>query len=81
VYEETLTGRTHDTSVQKLPVTMKLWLQFNVMPWTSVGVDTVQRHAQTGRLMTHQYKKLPVTMKMWLQFNVMPWTSLDVDTV
>jgi len=30
VYEETLTG--HDTSVQKLPVTMKMWMQFNFMP-------------------------------------------------
>jgi len=31
----------HDTSVQKLPVTMKMWMQFHVMPWTSLGVDAV----------------------------------------
>jgi len=30
---------------KKLPVTMKMWMQFNVMPWTSLGVDAVQRHA------------------------------------
>jgi len=35
VYEETLTGRPHDTSVQKLPVTM--WMQFKVMLWTSLA--------------------------------------------
>jgi len=26
---------------KKLPVTMKMWMQFNVMPWTSLGVDAV----------------------------------------
>jgi len=31
MYQETLTGRPHDTLVQKLPVTMKMWIQFNVM--------------------------------------------------
>jgi len=31
VYEVTLTGRPHDTSVQKLPMKMKMWMQFNVM--------------------------------------------------
>jgi len=31
---------------KKLPVTMKMWMQFNVMPWTSLGVDAVYRHAQ-----------------------------------
>jgi len=31
---------------KKLPVTMKKWMQFNIMPWTSLGVDAVQRHAQ-----------------------------------
>jgi len=25
---------------------MKMWMQFNVMPWTSLGVDAVYRHAQ-----------------------------------
>jgi len=44
--EETLTGRVHDTTVQKLPVTMKMWMQFNVMPWTSLGVDAIKRHVQ-----------------------------------
>jgi len=50
VYEETLTGRPHDTSVQKSyhAVTMKIWMQINVMPWTSLGVDAVLRHAQDG---------------------------------
>jgi len=38
VYGETLTGRPHDISVQKLPVTMKMWMQFNVMPCTLMGV-------------------------------------------
>jgi len=23
-----------------------MWMQFNVMPWTSLGVDAVYRHAQ-----------------------------------
>jgi len=27
------------TTNKKLPVTMKMWMQFNVMPWTSLGVD------------------------------------------
>jgi len=28
-----------------LPVTMKMWMQFYVMPWTSLGVDAVyERH-------------------------------------
>jgi len=31
---------------KKLPVTMKMWMQFNVMPSTSLGVDAVYRHAQ-----------------------------------
>jgi len=26
---------------KKLPVTMKRLMQFNVMPWTSLGVDAV----------------------------------------
>jgi len=25
---------------------MKMWMQFNVKPWTSLGVDAVERHAQ-----------------------------------
>jgi len=29
---------------KKLPVTMKMWMQFNVMPWTSLGVDAVIIH-------------------------------------
>jgi len=31
---------------KKLPVTMKMWMQFNVMPWTSLCADAVLRHAQ-----------------------------------
>jgi len=42
VYEETLTGRPHDTSVQKLPVTMKMWMQFNVMPRTRGRFDAAR---------------------------------------
>jgi len=40
VYEETLTGWPHDTSVQKLPFAMKMWMwmQFNVMPRTMITV-------------------------------------------
>jgi len=44
VYEETLTGWPQDTSVQKATndkFTMKMWMQFNVMPWTLLGVDAV----------------------------------------
>jgi len=41
VDEETLTSRPHDTSVQKAAVTMKMWMQFKVMPWTSLGVVAV----------------------------------------
>jgi len=26
---------------KKRPVTMKMWMQFNVMPWTSLGADAV----------------------------------------
>jgi len=33
---------------KKLPKTMKMWMQFNVMPWTSLGVDAVYRHAQNA---------------------------------
>jgi len=33
-YEEMLTGRPQDASVQKPPVTMKMWMQFNAMLWT-----------------------------------------------
>jgi len=28
---------------KKLPVTMKMGMQFNVMPWTSLGVGAVPR--------------------------------------
>jgi len=38
---------THQYKKLGLPVTMKMWMQFNVMPWTSLGVDAV-RHAQDG---------------------------------
>jgi len=34
VYEETLTGRPHDTSVQKATSDNEMWMQFNVMPRT-----------------------------------------------
>jgi len=44
VYEETLTGRPH--RYKKLPVTMKMWMRFNVMPRTSLGVDAAKRNAQ-----------------------------------
>jgi len=42
---------------KKLPVTMKMWMQFNVMPWTSLGVDTKRKEGRvqgavqtTGRI-------------------------------
>jgi len=41
VYEETLTGRPHDTSAQKATSENEMWMQFNVMPWTSLGMDAV----------------------------------------
>jgi len=34
VYEETLTGRPHDTSVHKATSDNEMRMQFNVMPWT-----------------------------------------------
>jgi len=34
VYEETLTSRPHDTSVQKATSDNEMWMQFNVMPRT-----------------------------------------------
>jgi len=46
VYEETLTGRPHDTSVQKATSDKEMWMQFNVIPWTSLGVDAVKSYAQ-----------------------------------
>jgi len=39
VYEETLTGQPHDTPVQKAASDNENWMQFNVMPWSSLGVD------------------------------------------
>jgi len=36
VYEETLTGQPHDTSVQKATSDNEMWMQFNVMPRTHV---------------------------------------------
>jgi len=36
---------------KKLPVTMKMWMQFNVMPWTSLEVDAVKRQAQLGAIL------------------------------
>jgi len=48
VYEETLTGRPMTHQHKKLPVTMKMWMQFNVMPWTSLGVDKVWDIAKIG---------------------------------
>jgi len=41
VYEEMLTGRPHDKSVQKATSDNEMWMQFNVMPWTSLSVDAV----------------------------------------
>jgi len=48
VYEETLTGRPLDTSGQKATSDNKNVDAVNVMPWTSLGVDAVQCHAQDG---------------------------------
>jgi len=42
VYVETLTGRPHDTSVQKATSDNEMWMQFNVMPWRlAVAMPTV----------------------------------------
>jgi len=41
VYEETLTGRPHDILIQKATSDNEMWMQFNVVPWTSLGVDGV----------------------------------------
>jgi len=41
----------------KLPVTMKMWMQFNVMSWTLLGVDAVLRHAQDGKRMGRSLEK------------------------
>jgi len=41
VYEETLTGQPHDTSVQKATSDNENLDAVNVMPWTSLGVDAV----------------------------------------
>jgi len=41
VYEETLTGRPHDTSVQKATSDNEMWMQFNVMPRTQVTTTTL----------------------------------------
>jgi len=38
VYEETLTGRPHGTSVQKADSDNKMWMQFNVMLMANVSV-------------------------------------------
>jgi len=27
-----------------------MWMQFNVLPWTSLGADAVYRHAQNARI-------------------------------
>jgi len=34
MYEETLTGRPHDTSVQTATSDNEMWMQFNFMPRT-----------------------------------------------
>jgi len=41
VYEETLTGRPRNTSVQKATSDNEMCMQFNVMPWTTLGVNAV----------------------------------------
>jgi len=30
---------------KKIPVKMKRWMQFNVMPWSSLGVERFMRRA------------------------------------
>jgi len=41
VFEETLTGWSHDTSVQKATSDNEKVDAVNVMPWTALGVDAV----------------------------------------
>jgi len=43
VYEETLNGWLHDTSVQKATIDNEMWMQFNVMPRTAVTVEPFKR--------------------------------------
>jgi len=45
VYEETLTGRPHDTSVQKATSDNEMWMQFNVMPRTLFKTRTIMHKA------------------------------------
>jgi len=59
---------------EKVPVTMKMWMQFNVMPWTSLGVDTAHISSQVcpltpiGIFRTHiQQQKSPSTLA------ILPW--------
>jgi len=37
---------------KKLSVTMKMWMQFNVMPRTTLGVDAVRNKATLMKLIT-----------------------------
>jgi len=41
VYEETLTGRPHDTSAQKATSDNEMWMQFNVMPRTRLILEVL----------------------------------------
>jgi len=45
MYEETLTGRPHDTSVQKATVAIKMWMQFTVMPRTGLNACIINNKA------------------------------------
>jgi len=55
VYEETLTGRPHDTSVQKATSDNEMWMQFNVMPRTLAVEKELHRSIRQLRL-TRQHQ-------------------------
>jgi len=48
VYEETMTGRPHDISVQKAASDNEMWMQFNVMPRTPLVTSLVLSRLDNG---------------------------------
>jgi len=43
---------------EKLPVTMKLWMQFNVMPWTLLGETQWSKTCSTVIHLTSQHRRV-----------------------
>jgi len=46
---------------KKLPVTMKMWTQFNVMPWTSLSVDGMHPQKVTQKTSIQFHNKTLTT--------------------